>query len=111
MDMNSLIQVLGETGKGKGEMSEAIDFIGDIHGHCDELRSLLLRLGYVESGGAFAGGWIRPRRISVPSAYRSLSEVSARLRCRMRAAIGSSIVKTSARSFSDTIGLKGSPRC
>lgn len=34
-------------------MSEAIDFIGDIHGHCDELRSLLLRLGYVESGGAF----------------------------------------------------------
>ena len=34
-------------------MSEAIDFIGDIHGHCDELRTLLSRLGYAESGGAF----------------------------------------------------------
>lgn len=32
---------------------EAIDFIGDIHGHCDELCSLLVRLGYAESRGAF----------------------------------------------------------
>ena len=30
-----------------------IDFIGDIHGHCDELRALLKKLGYVEHDGAF----------------------------------------------------------
>lgn len=34
-------------------MTVALDFIGDIHGHCDELRALLLKLGYVESMGAF----------------------------------------------------------
>ena len=31
----------------------AIDFIGDIHGHCDELRALLKKLGYVETAGTF----------------------------------------------------------
>ena len=31
----------------------AIDFIGDIHGHCDELRALLRKLGYVETAGSF----------------------------------------------------------
>ena len=30
-----------------------IDFIGDIHGHCDELRALLKKLGYEETAGAF----------------------------------------------------------
>ena len=30
-----------------------IDFIGDIHGHCDELRALLKKLGYEEHAGAF----------------------------------------------------------
>jgi hypothetical protein len=34
-------------------MNSSIDFIGDIHGHCDELRALLQKLGYVESAGAF----------------------------------------------------------
>ena len=34
-------------------MNSSFDFIGDIHGHCTELRLLLKRLGYVESGGAF----------------------------------------------------------
>ena len=34
-------------------MTPSIDFIGDIHGHCDELRALLKKLGYVESSGAF----------------------------------------------------------
>ncbi|MCQ2055031.1 MAG: metallophosphoesterase [Fibrobacter sp.] len=34
-------------------MNSSIDFIGDIHGHCDELRSLLQKLGYVETAGAF----------------------------------------------------------
>ena len=27
-------------------MKSSIDFIGDIHGHCDELRALLRKLGY-----------------------------------------------------------------
>ncbi len=34
-------------------MNPSIDFIGDIHGHCSELRQLLKKLGYVESSGAF----------------------------------------------------------
>lgn len=34
-------------------MNTSIDFIGDIHGHCDELKALLAKLGYVESAGAF----------------------------------------------------------
>ena len=34
-------------------MNPSIDFIGDIHGHYDELRALLTKLGYVESAGAF----------------------------------------------------------
>ena len=34
-------------------MKTSVDFIGDIHGHCDELRALLQKLGYVESAGAF----------------------------------------------------------
>lgn len=34
-------------------MNSSIDFIGDIHGHCGELRALLKKLGYVESTGAF----------------------------------------------------------
>ena len=34
-------------------MNSSIDFIGDIHGHCDELRVLLKKLGYEESMGAF----------------------------------------------------------
>ena len=34
-------------------MTKSLDFIGDIHGHCDELRVLLKKLGYVESAGAF----------------------------------------------------------
>ena len=34
-------------------MNSSIDFIGDIHGHCDELRMLLKKLGYEESSGAF----------------------------------------------------------
>jgi len=34
-------------------MNSSIDFIGDIHGHCEELRVLLKALGYVESRGAF----------------------------------------------------------
>ena len=34
-------------------MKHSIDFIGDIHGHCDELCALLKKLGYVESSGAF----------------------------------------------------------
>ena len=31
----------------------AIDFVGDIHGHCEALRALLAKLGYVEAGGTF----------------------------------------------------------
>lgn len=34
-------------------MNSSIDFIGDVHGHCDELRLLLKKLGYEESQGAF----------------------------------------------------------
>ena len=34
-------------------MNSSIDFIGDIHGHCEELRMLLKKLGYEESMGAF----------------------------------------------------------
>lgn len=34
-------------------MNNSLDFIGDVHGHCDELRALLQKLGYVESEGAF----------------------------------------------------------
>lgn len=34
-------------------MSFSIDFIGDIHGHYDELCALLKKLGYVESAGSF----------------------------------------------------------
>ena len=34
-------------------MTKSLDFIGDVHGHCDELRVLLKKLGYVESAGAF----------------------------------------------------------
>lgn len=34
-------------------MKTSIDFIGDIHGHCDCLKSLLKKLGYVESAGTF----------------------------------------------------------
>lgn len=34
-------------------MQYSIDFIGDVHGHCDELRALLAKLGYVETAGAF----------------------------------------------------------
>ena len=34
-------------------MNKSLDFIGDVHGHCDELRALLQKLGYVESEGAF----------------------------------------------------------
>lgn len=30
-----------------------IDFIGDIHGHADELRALLLKLGYHKKNGAY----------------------------------------------------------
>ena len=35
-------------------MSDSIDFIGDIHGHCDELVVLLKKLGYEERNGAFS---------------------------------------------------------
>ena len=34
-------------------MNSSIDFIGDIHGHCTELRALLAKLGYVETSGAY----------------------------------------------------------
>ena len=34
-------------------MSFSIDFIGDIHGHYDELCALLKKLGYVETTGTF----------------------------------------------------------
>ena len=34
-------------------MNYSIDFIGDIHGHCDELVVLLKKLGYEEHNGAF----------------------------------------------------------
>ena len=34
-------------------MKSSIDFIGDIHGHCSELKNLLKKLGYVETQGAF----------------------------------------------------------
>ena len=34
-------------------MNNSIDFIGDIHGHCDELVVLLKKLGYEELNGAF----------------------------------------------------------
>lgn len=34
-------------------MNASIDFIGDIHGHYDELVVLLKKLGYEERGGAF----------------------------------------------------------
>ena len=34
-------------------MGASIDFIGDIHGHCDELVALLKKLGYEERNGAF----------------------------------------------------------
>ena len=34
-------------------MNPSIDFIGDIHGHCEELRALLFKLGYVEQAGVF----------------------------------------------------------
>lgn len=34
-------------------MISSIDFIGDIHGHCDCLRALLKKLGYVETAGAY----------------------------------------------------------
>lgn len=34
-------------------MKTSIDFIGDIHGHCECLKALLKKLGYVESAGAF----------------------------------------------------------
>lgn len=34
-------------------MTHSLDFIGDVHGHLDELRALLQKLGYVESAGAF----------------------------------------------------------
>ena len=36
-----------------GGMTDSLDFIGDVHGHCDELRALLQKLGYEESMGAF----------------------------------------------------------
>lgn len=29
------------------------DFIGDVHGHADQLKKLLTKLGYVESGGCY----------------------------------------------------------
>jgi hypothetical protein len=31
-----------------------IDFIGDIHGHANELEALLIKLGYTKKGGAYA---------------------------------------------------------
>ena len=31
-----------------------IDFIGDIHGHADELEALLIKLGYKKSDGVYA---------------------------------------------------------
>ncbi len=34
-------------------MNPSVDFIGDVHGHCDELVALLKTLGYVERNGAF----------------------------------------------------------
>ena len=34
-------------------MTNSLDFIGDVHGHYDELRALLQKLGYVETAGAF----------------------------------------------------------
>ena len=34
-------------------MNSSIDFIGDIHGHCDELVVLLKKLGYEERCGAY----------------------------------------------------------
>ncbi len=34
-------------------MTTSLDFIGDIHGHAEELKTLLRKLGYVESSGAF----------------------------------------------------------
>lgn len=34
-------------------MTQSLDFIGDIHGHADELKALLKKMGYVESAGAF----------------------------------------------------------
>lgn len=34
-------------------MTNSLDFIGDIHGHYDELCALLQKLGYVESAGAY----------------------------------------------------------
>ena len=35
-------------------MNTSIDFIGDIHGHCDELVVLLKKLGYEERNGVFS---------------------------------------------------------
>lgn len=34
-------------------MNEGLDFIGDIHGHADELEALLEKLGYVERDGCY----------------------------------------------------------
>ena len=34
-------------------MTNSLDFIGDIHGHYDELCALLQKLGYAESAGAY----------------------------------------------------------
>ena len=34
-------------------MNSSIDFIGDIHGHCDELVALLKKLGYEERNGTY----------------------------------------------------------
>ena len=33
--------------------SPGIDFIGDIHGHADELKKLLKKMGYVRRGGCY----------------------------------------------------------
>ena len=36
--------------------SPGIDFIGDIHGHADELKKLLKKMGYVRRGAAIPKG-------------------------------------------------------
>jgi hypothetical protein len=41
--------------------SAACDLVGDVHGHCDELRALLRGLGYSERQGA----WRHPQRVAV----------------------------------------------
>jgi hypothetical protein len=44
---------LVENEEGGKLMPDGYDVIGDVHGHADELKSLLAKLGYEERGGAF----------------------------------------------------------